>query len=60
MKTKKINEKLSFNKLTISNLSSINGGKFGASPTIADSLCLLTCNEYTCPFDTRCQQVGCI
>jgi hypothetical protein len=60
MKAKKINKKLSFNKLTVSNLSSINGGQVGAKLISLDSNCLRTCHEYSCAFDTRCPQVGCI
>ena len=61
MKAKKINKKLSINKLTVSNLSSINGGNVEPQYiTIGVSLCLKTCIEYSCAWDTRCPQVGCI
>lgn len=63
MKSKRFNKKLSLNKLTVSNLSGINGGDVGTRTTSFDtwnSLCLQTCNEYSCAFDTRCPDVGCI
>ncbi len=59
MEAKKINKKLSLNKLTVSNLSSINGG-VGTYICTPDSICVRTCNEYSCAYDTRCPQVGCI
>ena len=52
MKAKKINKKLSINKLTVSNLSDIKGGNI---EPLAPSILVYSCRE-----NTRCPYVGCV